>query len=229
MSKTAYLFPVSVVCACLTLSTGCEVAVEHHQGAVPNTTFQGDGATEADLPTTAYDDTLRRLEMGDFEQHELGVEAVSRVDITHVSDTLTFEMLRLLELKPFDPNDDFSVTAISSERLSTTQQAGALTSDLPCDLEYLAIDDIYSGHPVNPTWVGDANPDYQIYLDIYEKSAEEPIYSLTQNAKQVRTELMGRLHTEETYQVVIEVLNHGTDQRCITSSLLPSYPEDVQN
>lgn len=219
MSRTAYLIPLSLVCLSLSFSTGCDVEGEQLQDSYPNSIVHVDDAT------TAYDDTLRRLQMEDFEQHKLGIEADSRVDITHASEAPMLGLVRLLELKPFD-SDEFSLMEVDGERISTTQQASALLDRLPCDLEYLAIDDIYSGQPINISWIAGANTDYEIYLDIYEKSADEPVYSLTQDATQATVELSGQLKPQADYEVTIEVVNHSAHQICATSSLLPSIPED---
>ena len=126
---------------------------------------------------------------------------MSRIDITHLAETLVFERGYRLQLEPGDIMSAFDVLEVADERLSSVPIAQELVESHPCNLERLAIDDIFSGQPVEPTWIGDANPDYTIYLDVYAKTLEEPVYTLTQNAKSVSTERFDSLQPSTVHEL----------------------------
>ena len=218
MSKTGLFLQTVIACTGVLLTAGCD------QDGLHSETIEARSSTATSPLGSQYDDTRRRVDLDGFVETHIGIEADGRIDITHFADLETFGLITLLELKPFEEDDIFQVS-LDSEMLSGIEQANGEFQVLPCQLEYLAIDDIYSGNPISLSWIASGEVDYEVYVGIHKADAAKPLATLTQTNEFAEIDLSGHLEQLTDYEVVVEVINHSTHEICLSDGFIAFVPE----
>jgi hypothetical protein len=219
MYTKSLLLKSAVAAFGLMFTTGCE-------GENPQAQDYSDGSHTqlTEYRSASIDDMISRTSLSELGKPQIGIEATARVDGARFPHNL-HEHRATMQLKPIERDDIFETSA-ENLTLSSIGYAEERIQVLPCQLEYLAIDDIYSGNPIDVQWIANSTIDYEIYVDVYPANGSEPLATLTQFGTDLsQLDLYGQLEPHVDYEVVVEVINHTAHEVCLSDGTLTFAPQ----
>jgi hypothetical protein len=98
---------------------------------------------------------------------------------------------------------------------------------LPCQIEYLMIDDLGGAHPVDLSWFDGRDTDYEVYVDIIEPEFKQTVGTILQTSlDMVAVDLSDKLVPGQDYLLNIEVIDLVHGDVCLADGLIRFDPVD---